>query len=331
MRAIEFIGLWLLVCCLSVANAAQVHLKDGSIIVGSILKLVDGEDLVVDTEYMDEVTIEWDALKLIHETQVVEIELFDGSRVFGPIVLDDRGLTVLGDEPRTFRPEEVFGIDEVSQNFWDGLSVYTDLGMNIVRGNNQVTQVSFGGGIGYEARDFETSVDATTILNEQEETDNTRRVTLAATYTHKLKRNWTLSGLYQFESDEQQDLESRSLLGAAVGKRLVNSRRHRVDLFGGLAVNAEKFTNLPSEESPEGLLGAAYRLRSRVDIDLSLAVLPNLEQSDRVRSQFDGSLSLDVISDLDLKLTVYNRYDSQPPAGNDKHDTGMTLGLSWSY
>ena len=68
-----------------------------------------------------------------------------------------------------------------------------------------------------------------------------------------------------------------------------------------------------------------------MDIDLSLNIFPNLDQSGRVRSQFDGSLSLDVVSDLDLKLTVYNRYDSQPPAGNDKMDSGMTLGLSWSY
>jgi putative salt-induced outer membrane protein YdiY len=68
-----------------------------------------------------------------------------------------------------------------------------------------------------------------------------------------------------------------------------------------------------------------------VDIDLSLFVFPNLEQSDRIRSQFDGTLSLDVVADLDLKLTFYNRYDSQPPAGNDKNDAGMTLGLSWSY
>jgi putative salt-induced outer membrane protein YdiY len=314
-----------------VTQGAEVQLKDGSIIVGTILQLEDGEDLIVDTEYMDEVTIEWDAIDSIHETEVVEIELFDGSRVFGPVVLDEKGLTVLGDEPRTYESEEVFGIDEVSETFWDGLSVYTDLGMNVVRGNNRVTQVSFGGGVGYEARNFETSLDVTTILNEQEATENTRRVTLATNYTHKLGRNWTASGLYQFESDEQQNLDSRSLLGAAMGKRIVNSRRHRVGLFGGLAVNAEKFTDLPSEETPEGLLGAAYRLRSRVDIDLSLTVFPNLEQSDRIRSQFDGSLSLDVISDLDLKLTAYSRYDSQPPAGNDKNDTGMTLGLSWSY
>jgi putative salt-induced outer membrane protein YdiY len=60
-------------------------------------------------------------------------------------------------------------------------------------------------------------------------------------------------------------------------------------------------------------------------------VLPNLEDSSRVRTQFDGSLSVDLFSDFDFKVTVYDRYDSQPPPGNEKNDTGITLGLSWEY
>ena len=107
----------------------------------------------------------------------------------------------------------------------------------------------------------------------------------------------------------------------------------RFDLFGGLVINNEEFEGQPRTESLEGLVGATYRLRSAkgIDIDASLAVLPNLETSDRVRVQFDGSLSFDLFSDLDFKLTVYDRYDSQPPPGNETNDTGVTLGLSWSY
>jgi hypothetical protein len=98
-------------------------------------------------------------------------------------------------------------------------------------------------------------------------------------------------------------------------------------------LNSEEFEDQRRTESPEALLGAAYRLRSAkgIDIDASLAVLPNLEQSDRVRVQFDASLSFDLFADLDFKLTVYDRYDSQPPPGNETNDSGLTFGLSWSY
>ena len=205
--------------------------------------------------------------------------------------------------------------------------------MNLVRGNNEVTQLSFGAGAGYDGRDFETSVDATTIINEQTEGQDLRRATLAGNYTYRLPRNWQASGLLQFESDDQQGLNLRTMFGGALGNRVYNHRRMRLDLHAGLVVNNEEFDGQPRNESLEGLLGSVFRLRSArgIDIDASVWVLPSLEDSDRVRVQFDGSLSIDLFADLDFKLTVYDRYDSQPPEGNDTNDTGVTLGLSWSY
>lgn len=325
----------LLVCFVfNVANAAEVLLRDGSVVIGTILGLQDSEDLIVDTEHMDEVTIEWDAVESIRGTQVIEVELFNGQRLFGQIMLDDKGLSIVGDDTTVTLPRDrIFAIAEVNESFWEGLNVYTDVGMNLVRGNNEVTQLSLGAGIGYDGRDFETSVDATTIINEQTEGQDLRRVTLTGTYTYRLPRNWQATGLMQFESDDQQGLNLRALYGGAIGNRVYNQRRMRIDLYGGLVVNHEEFEDQPSTDSLEGLLGAAYRLRSArgIDIDASLSVLPSLEQSDRLRMQFDGSLSIDLFADLDFKLTVYDRYDSQPPPGNDTNDTGVTLGLSWSY
>jgi len=189
-----------------------------------------------------------------------------------------------------------------------------------------------GGGVGYNARDFEISIDGTTIINEQTDAQDTRRATLSGVYAHKLGNNWAGIGLLQFETDEQQGLEGRTLLGGALGKRIVNSRRTRLQLFGGLALNREDFEGEPKTDTPEGLLGAAYRLRlaGGIEFDASLFVFPNLETSGRVRSQFDSSLSIDLIADFDFKLTFYERYDSDPPFGNETHDYGLTLGLSWS-
>ena len=98
-----------------------------------------------------------------------------------------------------------------------------------------------------------------------------------------------------------------------------------------VAVNSEKFESLTRTETPEGLFGFAYRLRWLADLDAQLTFYPNLEESDRLRSQFDGTMSFDLFSDLDFKVTVYNRYDSAPPEGNEKNDTGVTLALSWEY
>ena len=326
----------LLTLCLvfGTATAAEVKLRDGTVVIGTILRLQDSEDLIVDTEYMDEVTIEWESIREIRETQVIEVELFNGQRLFGQVALDEKGVSIIGDETTvTLPPDSIFTISEVNESFWEGLDVYTDVGMNLVRGNNEVTQLSLGAGIGYDGRDFETSLDATTIINEQTGAEDLRRATLSGSYTYRLPRNWQASGLLQFESDDQQGLNLRTLVGGAIGNRVYNQRRMRLDLYTGLVVNSEEFDGQPRTRTLEGLLGAAYRLRSAkgIDIDASLSVLPSLEQSDRLRMQFDGSLSIDLFADLDFKLTVYDRYDSQPPPGNDTNDTGLTLGLSWSY
>jgi putative salt-induced outer membrane protein YdiY len=312
-------------------EAAEFHLRDGSVIFGTIVSLVDGEDLVVDTAHMDEVTIDWDAIEEIRGTQIVDVVTFDNRRFIGTVAFDDKSVTVSGEDNAEIAPADVFSIDELKDSFWEALDAYTDIGMNIVRGNNQVTQLNFGAGLGYEGRDFETRIDASTIINEQAETGDTRRNRLVASYAHDLSPRWQGSVFYQFESDEQQGLDGRSLLGGFIGNRLINTRRQRFEVYAGAAVNSEKFAALPRTETPEGLFGFAYRLRWFTDIDAQLTFFPNLEESDRLRSQFDGTMSFDVFSELDFKITVYNRYDSAPPAGNEKTDTGITLALSWDY
>ncbi|MDJ0794110.1 MAG: DUF481 domain-containing protein [Woeseiaceae bacterium] len=313
------------------ANAAEFELADGSIIFGSILRLENGEDLVVDTAHMDNVVIEWDSITRIRNTEIVDVELFDGSRLEGKLQRNGADVVLEGESTVRLAAGDIFEIDEYAETFWDGFSADTDLGMNIVRGNNQVTQLSIGAGLGYDGQRFETSFRASTIVNEQVESTDTRRSTATGSYTHKIKGGWRAIGSLQFEADEQQDLDGRTLLAGGFGKPVINQRRHRLILFSGLAVNQERFSGLPQNKSLEGLVGSIYRMRSFADIDASLTVFPNLEDEERVRVEFDASMSFDLYDDLDFKITVYDRFDSQPPADNEKNDSGITLGLSWSY
>lgn len=330
IRLLTFV---LLVSFAASASAARVELKDGTVVFGNIENLKEGEDLVVDTEYMNDVTIEWDSIVRIDDARAVTVQLFDGTRITGPIVIDADGLRVGGPDAALIDRRKVFQIEEFNQSVWDGFEFNTDLGMNIVRGNNTVTQISAGAGARYDGTRFETSVDFTAILNEQTDATDTRRSTLGFNYTYKLPKNWTVSGLYQFETDEQQGLEARSLAGGAIGKRVINNRRFRLSFDAGVVLNFENFEGTPETESLEGLLGGSIRWRSAKDIDLdaTLFAFPNLETSGRWRAQFDTSLSIDLWGDLDFKLTAYSRYDTDPPEDNKNTDYGTTVGLSWKY
>ena len=325
----------ILLCLLSwtaSSNAAEIVLTDGSRIVGVILSLEDAEDLRVDTEHMDVVTVDWDAVESIDATATLEVELFDGRRIVGPLVVRGDSVRAGFGAGRGIDRSRIFRIEEYNETFQDAVELYTDLGMNLVRGNNIVTQVSTGAGFRYNGERFETRLDAAAIVNEQTDGTDTRRTTLRSSYTWKLRDNWNLSGLYSYEADEQQGLDSRTLLGAAIGNRIVNNRRLRLELYSGLALNTEDFETTAKADSLEGVLGATVRWRSRYDVDVdgNLTVLPNLEQSGRTRVQADGTVSIDLWGDLDFKTTFYSRYDSDPPEGNSKNDYGTTVSLSWS-
>ena len=315
------------------SEASEVRLRDGSVVVGEILNLVNGEDLIIDTEFMDKVTIEWDAIESVKDTKPVVVELFNGVRITGPMFLDGEGVRIGSADAEPINTEAIFAIEQVNQAVWDGISTYTDVGWNIVRGNNTVTQLSVGAGVSYDGPVFETRLEGTAIVNEQVDAQDTRRETVSAFYTYFFHQTWSVTGLYSFEADEQQGLEGRQLIGAALGNRVINNRRFRLTLNGGLVLNSEDFDQTPREESIEALLSTAVRWRSPNDIDLdaTLSLLPNLEQRGRMRATFDVTMSMDLFKDLDFKLTGYSRYDSDPPLGNAKNDYGTKLGLSWEW
>ena len=317
----------------SAGNAAEIRLRDGSVVFGEVLTLVNGEDLTIDTQYMDEVTIEWAAIESIEDTKPVVVELFNGLRLSGPVFINEEGVRIGGPNAEPIDPERIFGIEEFNQAIWDGVSANTDIGWNIVRGNNTVTQLSIAAGARYDGPKFETSIDVSAIVNEQVDGPDTRRETLNADYSYLFHRTWSVTGLYSFEADQQQGLQGRSLVGAAIGNRVINNRRFRLTFDAGLVLNSEDFDTTEREESLEGLLSSTIRWRSKrdVDLDATLSILPSLEQSDRVRAVFDVSMSMDLWGDLDFKVTGYSRYDSEPPLDNEKNDWGTTLGLSWDW
>ena len=100
------------------AEAAEFHLSDGSVIVGTIVSLVDGEDLIVDTAHMDEVTIEWDAIQEIRGTEVVDVVTFDDRRFIGTVTFGEGTLTIAGEDGIEVAPADIFSIDEIKDSFW---------------------------------------------------------------------------------------------------------------------------------------------------------------------------------------------------------------------
>ncbi len=312
-------------------SADEILLEDGSLIIGDIENLVDG-DLYVDTEHMDVIIIDWTAVVEIRSSQEFMIELHSGRRLHGGITRDEKGVTIERQNPLTVQPDNVAIIHQLDTTFLDRLSAYIDLGATLARGNNELTQATLSAGMGYEGDNYETNVTASTFINRQEGADDIRRNTLYWNYNHQLGNHWRGGAFAQFEEDEQQQLDLRSTFGGTLGKRLISNPYTRLDFNFGIAETTEDFVARPVNDNIIGLVGVVYRLRSpkEFDVDLSYQLLPYFDGADRYRSQLDARIAFEIKNKLDFVITLYHRYDSRPPVDVLKIDYGLTVGLGWS-
>jgi hypothetical protein len=48
-----------------------------------------------------------------------------------------------------------------------------------------------------------------------------------------------------------------------------------------------------------------------------------------VRVDFNVSYRQDLFGDLYMRVSFYDQYDSEPPAGAEENDLGTTLAVGW--
>jgi hypothetical protein len=106
---------------------------------------------------------------------------------------------------------------------------------------------------------------------------------------------------------------------------------------GGMVLARERYFSTDSSSSGlEGLVGASFRAfrydRPKLDASLTSQAFPSFSIKGRVRMQNDFRLSYELVKDFMLTVTLFDTYDSKPPAeGAQKNDFGTTLAITWSF
>ena len=63
----------------------------------------------------------------------------------------------------------------------------------------------------------------------------------------------------------------------------------------------------------------------------SLTAFPRLTGEGGVRANLDVSLRRELITDLFVELSLYETYDSDPPAAGTSNDWGLVTGLGYEF
>ena len=311
---------------------AEVTMKNGSILFGEVKKL-EFAKLTLDTDDFGLIDIDWDPIVHVKAPGPFTVNLTDGRSLIGAIEIDSVNVTIIGATSVTVPREEIGDFKDFDRGFWNRASAGVDIGANISRGNNRVTSLNMGVNLGYASEITEVVLKGTSLINEQEDASDTRRYTANLSVDREMIGRFRLGISSSYERDENQQLDYRVINGIYAGLRAISRQRTRLDLIAGGGPTLERFTGEEGTSLGEGKLGFAFigRPNGDTDLDLSAYLYPELFDADRIRIESDLVFRIEMVDDLTFNVTMYYRFNNQPPVDVDKSDYGFTLGIGWSY
>jgi putative salt-induced outer membrane protein YdiY len=308
--------------------------------------------MIMKTEFLGEVTIQWDAIREITSDQELFVTALNGQVLVGTVSTGGSSLQVRIAQAETVPVEKAAvetlrsqaeqdayeaQIERLSNpgllDFWSG---YIDGGFSFSGGNANTSAIATSMRTQRSTQRDKISISATTLFASNrgsgvsETTANAIRG--GTRYDVTLSEFMFIFGLINLEFDEFQSLDLRSVLGGGLGWHVRNTERTVLDLFSGGSFNQEFFTS-ETRKSGEIALGQelAYRLFESTALSERLTFYPNLSNTGEYRLQFDATLTTDLARWLAWHFTLSDRFSSNPIPGMKRNDVLITTGVRFSF
>ncbi len=333
-------------------RADRVTLSNGDRVTGQLL-FMDAKSVVVRSDLMGEVKIDRSAVSTIESEGPLHVTLGSGERLLGPVRAAGGTVRIGGpaagersvpleavealrneERQRAWEREERRRRDPPWLDFWTGS---ISVGLAAARGNARTATFTSGATAqrttGFDKIGLKYSQIYSTQSTRLPFGATANRVSGAARYDRNFGTRLFGYGSAQFDFDEFQDLDLRSVLGGGLGYHVLRSDRTFLNVDLGGAWNREKFATDLVRHSGEVVVGEESRhaLTSALTLFQSLTVNPNLSQAGQFRLAFDGGATVRLSRSLSLHVTLTDRYLSNPLPGLRKNDvllsTGVTLGF----
>lgn len=291
-----YLSLALLLPC-TLLRADQVTLKNGDRLTGSVLKF-DGKNLIFKSEYAGPVTLPWDAVTTVTSTAPLHLGLQDGQTVVG-IVSTDAGnfqiqtentgtVVAVRETVKSIRSnEEQAAYDAEIERYrnprlidlWAG---FVDLGYAQTSGNADTSNLTVSANANRITRRDKTGVYFTSLYARNDASG--KSVVSANAMRGGVNYNLNVSprafafGSVDLEFDEFQSLDLRFSPAGGFGYHAVKTERSVFDLFGGVSLNKEFFSNNLRRTSGEILLGEewVYKLSNICSLRHKLVFYPKI-------------------------------------------------------
>jgi putative salt-induced outer membrane protein YdiY len=333
-RRVTACSILLLLATAAVASAQDtVTTATGEKIVGEV-KRVEKDVLTIETAYSDsDFKIEWDQVASIDSARQFLIETFDGRRVSGPLKTDVAKKTVeVGGV--TIALADVSAIQPFERSFWARFESGADFGYSMTQAN-EATQLTLGGNLLYRDEHVVDTLLGNVFKSSQSNAPDTQRWDLGNDFRYLLGDRWYANTTQDFLNSDEQGLDLRTTIGGGGGRYLLRSASQYLAVGAGLAWTREDYTDpaIPTKDSGEAYLGTEFMTEKLgvTDLVTRFTYYPSLTIDSRYRINYTFDLDFNLPGDWYFRVSLFENFDSEPPAGLSKNDYGWSNAFGFKF
>jgi hypothetical protein len=310
----------------------SVWIRNGDRITGEVKSLARAL-LQYSTDDLGTVYIEWEKVERISSPTYFEVYLKSGAKFYGNLGVAAPGGVIIGADTLPLR--DIVAMSPIQQRVLQRLTGYLDLGFSYQKAH-KTSQLSTGGKVVYRGPGAETTFEITSFLEDRDDAVQTSRLSAGLMERILLGNRWSAGVILGYDQNDELDLEARQRLVGFGARNLTQSNHITLRLTGGLVAVRERYTFADTTSMGwEGLVGMTFNAfrydRPKLDVTLSSQAFPSFSVAGRVRLQNDLRVSYELVKDFMLTTTLFDSYDSKPPADVEKNDFGTTLAITWSF
>ena len=339
-------------------RADTVTLDNGDRLTGTIVKS-DGKELVLMTDRVGSttdktgpITVQWSAVRQITSTAPLYVGTSQGTTVAGAVTTEGTDLVVApssGGPQRiplanvtTLRSqsEETAYERSLHPTVLESWQINSSLGFALARGNSHTTNLAIGfnavrGTMNDKLTAYMDSIYASSGLVVPGVTGGVTANDIrgGAMYQHDVFARAFVYGSGDFEYNELQFLNLRSIWGAGAGYHAIKRTDTTLDLFAGANYTKETYSTGIHRNLAALTFGDLFRhqIGKNTAINETLDVYPELSHLGQYRIALDISLATKIKTWLGWQSTLSDRYISDPIPGTVSNDLIFSTGLNFTF
>jgi len=328
----------LLVLSVRVAEADTLRLRDGSVLVGQIERMVD-QKMTVRTASAGELTIPFAEVMAFETEKAKPVHLTNGTVLEGTLRFGEDGMlqVIRADGgPRTVSTSDLEAIDlprppETPSVAWNAELVGN---LAVTDGNSDTKALGLSGHLQRRTEEDRATLRGGYHYSEDQDRSSRDDQFASAKYDYFFQTRWFgyLNG--RFDRDVIKKLKNRTSVGVGTGYQFLETERLKMFGEGGLSGVRTRYQN-GTEDADYPAARVAFNaewwiIKDQLRFTENAEALFRLDDTDGWLAISETGLSWHLTDKWSAQAGIRYEYDNAPARGEKQADTKYSLGIGYS-